>query len=66
MEFKIDHPELEKLMIDDDVDMLSVVTALYLYAGGMNEEQIARPMEDEEKYLFYEILRRSGYKEWRP
>lgn len=61
MEFKIDHTELKELLMDEDSDMLTVVSALCLYAEGMNAEQIARPMEDTEKRVFYEILRRSGY-----
>lgn len=61
MEFKIDHTELKELLMDEDSDVLTVVSALVLYAEGMNAEQIARPMEDTEKRTFYEILRRSGY-----
>lgn len=61
MEFKIDHTDLEKMMMDDDLDMLSVVLALYLYAGGMDAEQIVQPLEDAEERMFYEILRKSEY-----
>lgn len=61
MEFKIDHTELKELLMDEDSDMLTVVSALCLYAEGMNAKQIMRPMEDSEKRAFYEILKRSGH-----
>lgn len=61
MEFKIDHTELKELLMDEDSDMLTVVSALCLYAEGMSAEQIMRPMGDTEKHAFYEILRKSGY-----
>lgn len=61
MEFKIDHTELKELLMDEDSDMLTVVSALCLYAEGINAEQTMRPMGDTEKRAFYEILKRSGY-----
>ena len=61
MEFKVDHTDLEKMMMNDDLDTLSVMLALYLYAGGMDVERIVPPLEDAEKHMFREILRRSGY-----
>lgn len=61
MEFKIDHTELKELLMDEDSDMLTVVSALVLYAEGMSAEQIMRPMGDTEKHAFYKILRLSGY-----
>lgn len=61
MEFKIDSTELKDLLMDEDSDMLTVVSGLVLYAEGMNAEQIMRPMEDAEKHVFYEILRKSEY-----
>lgn len=61
MEFKIDNTELKDLLMDEDSDMLSVVSALCLYAEGMNAEQAARPMKGAEKSVFYDILQRSGY-----
>lgn len=62
MEFKINHTELKELLMDEDSDVLTVVSALCLYAEGMNAEQVMRPMGDTEKHAFYEILRRSGFK----
>ena len=61
MEFKIDHTDLKELLMDEDSDMLTVVSALCLYAEGMNAEQVARPMKDAEKNVFYVILGKSGY-----
>lgn len=61
MEFKINHTELKELLMDEDSDVLTVVSALCLYAEGMNAEQVMRTMGDTEKHAFYEILRRSGY-----
>ena len=61
MDFKVDHTDLEKMIMNDDLDTLSVMLALYLYAGGMDVERIAPPLEDAEKHMFREILRRSGY-----
>lgn len=61
MEFKIDHTELKELLMDEDSDMLTVVSGLVLYAEGMNAEQAARPMKGAEKSVFYEILKRSGH-----
>nr|DAI41881.1 MAG TPA: hypothetical protein [Caudoviricetes sp.] len=61
MEFKIDNKELKELLMDEDSDMLTVVSALCLYAEGMNAERVARPMKDAEKSVFYDILKRSGY-----
>lgn len=61
MEFKVDHTDLEKMIMNDDLDTLSVMLALYLYAGGMDVERIVPPLEDAEEHMFREILRRSGY-----
>ena len=61
MEFKIDHTELKELLMDEDSDVLSVVSALCLYAEGTNAEQAARPMKGAEKSVFYEILKKSEY-----
>lgn len=61
MEFKVDHTDLEEMIMNDDLDTLSVMLALYLYAGGMDVERIVPPLENTEKRVFYEILRRSGY-----
>ena len=48
MEFKIDHTKLKELLMDEDSDMLTVVSALCLYAEGMNAEQVSRPMKNAE------------------
>lgn len=62
MEFKVDHTDLEKMIMNDDLDTLSVMLALYLYAGGMDVERIVPPLEGAEEHMFREILRRSGYR----
>lgn len=61
MEFKVDHTDLEKMIMNDDLDTLSVMLALYLYAGGMDVERIVPPLEGAEEHMFREILRKSEY-----
>lgn len=60
MEFKIDSEDLKRMLTDDDLDMLPVLLALYLYANGKKAKAMG-PLGTEERHMFYEILKRSGY-----
>lgn len=59
MEFKIDSEDLKRI-VTDDLDMLPVLLALYLYANGKKAKAVGH-LGTEERHMFYEILKRSGY-----
>lgn len=59
MEFKIDSEDLKRI-VTDDLDMLPVLLALYLYANGKKAKAV-RHLGTEERRMFYEILKRSGH-----